>query len=153
MDPTERARPEGSGGLGRTLRSAVAAGLVTGLVFGLVDGVVAASAGPSLGLPQLLGCLAGAVFVYGLVWCVALVLAAPCAQLVLRRRVIFDVHVLRERIGVEAVAQLGDGRLEPAAHKRGQKGRGDRRQRTVRVCRRHGYPLLLSGADHATARP
>ncbi|MCZ6597820.1 MAG: hypothetical protein O7B99_09300 [Planctomycetota bacterium] len=86
MDPTERARPEGSGGLGRTLRSAVAAGLVTGLVFGLVDGVVAASAGPSLGLPQLLGCLAGAVFVYGLVWCVALVLAAPCAQLVLRRR-------------------------------------------------------------------
>ncbi|MBL8859910.1 MAG: sulfatase-like hydrolase/transferase [Planctomycetes bacterium] len=70
-----------------TLRRALVAGMVVGAAFGLVDALIAARIGTAdLTVTSFLGCVAGAVFEYVLVWSAGLFVASIVARPVISRR-------------------------------------------------------------------
>lgn len=73
-------------GVPTSLRAGLNAGLMVGFWHGLLDGLVAAVRTRTSDLLDLLGCLAGAVLTYCVVWCLALIVAGLVLHALLRQR-------------------------------------------------------------------
>jgi arylsulfatase A-like enzyme len=88
-------------GIAATLRSGIVAGLACGALFGLVDAIVAAWIGTAdLGVGSFVGCAAGAVFQYALVWTAGLIVAAIALHPMLVRKAVGERAVALLRVGL-----------------------------------------------------
>ncbi|HVS09126.1 MAG TPA: sulfatase [Planctomycetota bacterium] len=74
------------GGAFVTLRAALNAGLGAGALLGLADGIVAGLRTDLSGAWNWIGCLGGAVVLYGVFWSAVLLVLSPLAHLLLRHR-------------------------------------------------------------------
>ena len=74
------------GGAFVTLRAALNAGLGAGALLGVLDGVVAGLRTDLSGAWNWIGCLGGAVVLYGAFWTAVLLVLSPLAHVFLRRR-------------------------------------------------------------------
>src|SRR6188474_492824 len=86
--------------LAGTTRAFLGAGAACGLIFGLVDGIAAALRGPALSIFALAGCLAAAVFQYGLGMLLALGLGGILLHPFLGKRTAGARYLVALRIGL-----------------------------------------------------
>ena len=88
-------------GVTSTLGSAVAAGLACGAAFGVIDAILATWLGTAdLDVASFLGCFAGAVFQYALIWTVGLIVAGVVLHPMLARKTAVERSVALVRIGL-----------------------------------------------------
>ncbi len=88
-------------GVAGTLGSAVLVGLACGAVFGVLDALIATWLGTAdLDVASFLGCFAGAVFQYALIWTAGLVVAGAVLLPMLARKTPGECTVALVRIGL-----------------------------------------------------
>ncbi len=88
-------------GITCTLGAAVVAGLSCGAAFGVVDAIVATGLGTAdLDVASFLGCFAGAVFQYALIWTAGLIVAGLALHPMLARKAAVERTVALVRIGL-----------------------------------------------------
>lgn len=89
------------GGIVGTIGAALTAGIACGALFGVVDAIIATWSGTAdLDVASFLGCFAGAVFQYALIWTAGLVVAGAVLLPMLVRKTPIERTVALVRIGL-----------------------------------------------------